>query len=216
MNSAAWLSALSVLAMMGNGCSGRTSPRRSAERRQSGLTTEGLYQLARSLDSDKDGLSDIEDNCAVVANANQLDSDGNGRGDACEVPPGGMDLRVTAEANPKTVFVGESVVYSAHLAHVGAQTATRVIFQGTLPEGSTYVSSRASQGTCQLFEDADSLAQTFACNVGTLVAGSTVSIFLTVTANKAGWLLQPLEVLVMQPDVNSSDNTTSVAVDVSR
>jgi hypothetical protein len=35
-------------------------------------------------DVDKDGVADLTDNCVRVANADQRDRDGNGRGDACE------------------------------------------------------------------------------------------------------------------------------------
>jgi hypothetical protein len=31
-----------------------------------------------------DGVGDYGDNCPQVSNSNQLDTDGNGRGDACE------------------------------------------------------------------------------------------------------------------------------------
>jgi len=36
-------------------------------------------------DTDMDGVANSVDNCPLVANANQLDTDGNGFGDACEV-----------------------------------------------------------------------------------------------------------------------------------
>ena len=39
------------------------------------------YQL---VDSDSDSVPDISDNCTGVANSDQKDSNGNGRGDACE------------------------------------------------------------------------------------------------------------------------------------
>jgi hypothetical protein len=38
-------------------------------------------------DADDDGVTDIDDNCAAVPNANQADADGNGVGDACQPPP---------------------------------------------------------------------------------------------------------------------------------
>jgi Thrombospondin type 3 repeat len=40
-------------------------------------------------DTDGDGVCDKVDNCVLVANAGQADSDGDGVGDACEPPPPG-------------------------------------------------------------------------------------------------------------------------------
>ncbi|MBX3045706.1 MAG: right-handed parallel beta-helix repeat-containing protein [Anaerolineales bacterium] len=42
------------------------------------------------VDTDGDGVEDSLDNCPLVANADQADSDGNGVGDACE-PPASVD-----------------------------------------------------------------------------------------------------------------------------
>ena len=39
---------------------------------------------SRGPDTDADGISDLQDNCPRVPNRGQQDSDGNGRGDACE------------------------------------------------------------------------------------------------------------------------------------
>lgn len=47
------------------------------------------YDAAYHVDADGDRVGDTLDNCPLVANPDQLDADGNGRGDVCEgLPPG--------------------------------------------------------------------------------------------------------------------------------
>lgn len=47
------------------------------------------YNAAYLTDSDADGIGDFLDNCPLIPNPDQLDTDNNGRGDACEgLPPG--------------------------------------------------------------------------------------------------------------------------------
>ena len=47
-------------------------------------SASGEFLSGNSTDTDGDGVSDASDNCPSFANAQQLDSDGNGRGDDCE------------------------------------------------------------------------------------------------------------------------------------
>jgi len=45
-----------------------------------------VYELtAVNIDSDDDGINVINDNCPLVSNANQLDTDGDGQGNACDL-----------------------------------------------------------------------------------------------------------------------------------
>src|SRR5688500_1997304 len=46
--------------------------------------TRVVGSVGQYLDSDGDSVVDAFDNCTAVANANQLDSDGDGYGNACD------------------------------------------------------------------------------------------------------------------------------------
>ncbi|MDP7040031.1 MAG: VCBS repeat-containing protein [Myxococcota bacterium] len=50
-------------------------------------------------DDDNDGIDDIDDNCPVVANAWQVDLDGDGLGDYCDVDPDGDGISDVGSGN---------------------------------------------------------------------------------------------------------------------
>lgn len=65
--------------------------------------TREEFEMARSggrpiriFDKDKDGVADNSDNCPNKANANQLDSDGDGIGDVCDPYPYGNEPTVSS------------------------------------------------------------------------------------------------------------------------
>ena len=47
-------------------------------------TPEEAVEVAKSVDFDKDGFSNFDDNCPAVYNPDQKDSNNDGFGDACE------------------------------------------------------------------------------------------------------------------------------------
>ena len=73
-----------------------------------GLCT-GLLMIASPgfaqtfLDVDADGIPDAEDNCLVVANADQTDVDADGIGDACDLSPFATADNGHLVINPKTL-----------------------------------------------------------------------------------------------------------------
>jgi hypothetical protein len=48
------------------------------------MTFNEAAKAATSIDADGDGISNAEDNCPAIANADQTDTDGNGIGDVCD------------------------------------------------------------------------------------------------------------------------------------
>src|SRR5262249_58688542 len=74
---------------------------------------------------------------------------------------------------------GGNITYSITASHTGNTAATGVTVTDTLPAGTTFVSSTASQGSC-------AGTATVTCSLGTLGAGSTsatVTIVVSVPAN---------------------------------
>lgn len=84
------------------------TPREQSSPDQRERTFDEIIKGARLVDTDKDGISNAEDNCPAIANADQKDTDGNGIGDACqaEVNPATPAVKTCAKTPPKTKASG--------------------------------------------------------------------------------------------------------------
>jgi len=86
-------------------------------------------------DLDGDGVPDQQDNCVEVANADQLDSDGDGRGDLCDDAPGVGNYLHSGGSLSQGAMIQESSLYRVKGAITsGAHQADSVRFsvQGRL------------------------------------------------------------------------------------
>jgi hypothetical protein len=72
------------------------------------ITAEQALAVAQSVDFDGDAVSNYPDNCPAIANADQTDTDGDGIGDACEGPVGGIVEMQVADSNSDASLAGGS------------------------------------------------------------------------------------------------------------
>jgi hypothetical protein len=154
------------------------------------------YALAKTADSDGDGILNAKDNCPAVANKDQKDSDGDGIGDACLAQITQRDLQVglTSTGSPQP---GQHFQLTVSATNAYPLPATQDAVAVNLPSGLSLVSAAPSTGTYQ--------ASTGRWTIPAIAARSTVTLTLTVTAGGDLPTSASAELVAAgQPDPNST------------
>ncbi len=99
----------------------------------SGVPVQAGEALMMRVDPDGDGIVSGLDNCIGVANPDQRDSDGDGRGDACEGPVSSADLVPSLSVSPPT-RVGQVLTARIEVRNVGFAATGPATLEVVLPE----------------------------------------------------------------------------------
>jgi uncharacterized repeat protein (TIGR01451 family) len=104
---------------------------------------------------------------------------------------------------------GRNMTYTVNVTNNGPGTATGVLFTDTLPATATFVSATPSQGTC-------SGAATVTCLLGTIAAGDTATVTITVRPTQAGLITNTATAVAHEVDSPTGNNTDSVQTAICR
>ncbi|HSE30179.1 MAG TPA: PQQ-dependent sugar dehydrogenase, partial [Pyrinomonadaceae bacterium] len=123
------------------------------------------------------------------------------------VSPSSVDLTITKTASPNPGEVGSSLVFRMTVTNNGPAAATNVMLNDPVPAGTTMGAASTTQGSCLL-------ANPMVCSLGTITAGSTVIVTMTVTPGAPGQISNTATVTAGETDFDTSNNSGSVTLSI--
>lgn len=119
-----------------------------------GVTRLARVYLISPFDTDSDGITQLADNCPLVANGSQLDSDNDGRGDACSLDWDGDGQLDTDDCAPNRSADGIPGEVTGVMLALGSPTqiswsATQFANRYDISRGALPGISSSNLGSCQ-------------------------------------------------------------------
>jgi uncharacterized repeat protein (TIGR01451 family) len=120
-------------------------------------------------------------------------------------PP--ANLVVSHTYSPQPAAVGQNLTLTARVTNQGPGVATNIILTHARPASWSLQSTGATQGTC-------ATASPGTCSLGTLPAGGSATVTVTVRPAQAGTFSSAASAVAHQSDPNTTDNTATASVSV--
>ena len=156
----------------------------------------------RSLnDSDGDGVPNGADNCPLLSNVDQIDTDGDGFGDGCEPDALTYDLQLGVTTTPSQPLLQQAMTYTVTVQNVGTVVNPDARLVMDLPTNATIGSITSSRGTCTRTNAFVS------CVLGDLELAANVTVSIAATPTQVGNLTLHAEALSETPEATPANNT---------
>ncbi|OJT23580.1 hypothetical protein BO221_16390 [Archangium sp. Cb G35] len=137
-----------------------------------------------TVDSDGDGIKNFSDNCTGVANPDQIDTDGNGFGDACEGPLIYVDLVTTLSFSANPARVNRAMTLRVSVSNKGETASGPTTLDFLIPEEVRLLAVVSSgPWTCAVESEGNTRVD---CTVDNLEPGATKTVLLRVKPLQVG------------------------------
>jgi uncharacterized repeat protein (TIGR01451 family) len=119
-------------------------------------------------------------------------------------PTTGADLGVIQSgASPEPVGIATNLTYTADVLNEGPENATGAMFTDTLPNGVSFVSASATQGSCIQSHGI------VTCNLGSLASAFDAVATIVVAPTATGTITNTMSVTATEPDLVSANNSAT-------
>lgn len=143
------------------------------------------------------------ENAAAVKSSTRDPEEANNRSTAPIHTGESADVAIV-KRGPASVVTGQRIHWTLAAANHGPSTATGVTVTDRLPADTSYVSAKASQGSCSY------TAPTVTCALGTMADGAGASVTLTALVKAPpGALTNTASISAGQPDPEVADNSST-------
>ena len=154
-------------------------------------------------------------NVASILTVDQPDSDPSNNRDDATITLNGVDLAVVKTVDNPTPETGDTITYSVVAANNGPATATGVVVVDILPAGVNYVSDNAATLLDDLGAATSYNVATGDWTIGTLNAGSSRTLTITVTVLvNGGQVINTAEISGNEPESDPSNNIDDAIISI--